>query len=68
MRDQTFYASPLALGNILGGFGRFIDGKPVDKAQHKTFFPCHAAKAKGHDWFLRVTPLEGKKRVQVRHP
>jgi hypothetical protein len=24
------------------GFGRFIDGKPVDEAQHKTCFTCHS--------------------------
>jgi len=32
------------------GFGRFIDGKPVDEAQHKTCFPCHEANVKGHDF------------------
>ena len=32
------------------GFGRFIDGKPVDEALHKTCFPCHEANAKGHDF------------------
>jgi Cytochrome P460 len=32
------------------GFGRFIDGKPADEAQHKTCFPCHAAYAKDHDF------------------
>src|SRR5450631_1240600 len=32
------------------GFGRFIDGKPVDEAQHKTCFACHAALVKGHDF------------------
>jgi hypothetical protein len=32
------------------GFGRFIAGKPVDEAQHKTCFPCHEAYAKGHDF------------------
>jgi Cytochrome P460 len=31
------------------GFGRFIDGKPVDEAQHKTCVPCHQANVKGHD-------------------
>ena len=31
------------------GFGRFIDGKPVDEAQHETCFPCHQAYAKAHD-------------------
>jgi hypothetical protein len=39
------------------GFGRFIDGKPVDEAQHKTCFACHAAHVKGHDFvFTRYTP------------
>jgi hypothetical protein len=32
------------------GFGRFIDGKPVDRAQHETCFVCHAAYAKGNDF------------------
>jgi hypothetical protein len=31
------------------GFGRFIKGKPVDKMQHETCFPCHEASAKDHD-------------------
>jgi hypothetical protein len=31
------------------GFGRFIDGKPVDRAQHETCFACHEANARGHD-------------------
>jgi Cytochrome P460 len=31
------------------GFGRFINGKPVDKAQHETCFTCHAANAREHD-------------------
>ena len=39
------------------GFGRFIDGKPVDEAQHKTCFACHAAPVKGHDFvFTRYAP------------
>jgi hypothetical protein len=25
------------------GFGRFIDGKPADAAQHKSCFPCHSS-------------------------
>jgi len=32
------------------GFGRFVDGKPVDEAQHRTCFACHEARAKGHDY------------------
>lgn len=39
------------------GFGRFIDGKPVDEAQHQSCFPCHAANVKGHDFvFTRYAP------------
>jgi cytochrome P460 len=39
------------------GFGRFIDGKPVDEAQHKSCFPCHWALVKGHDFvFTRYAP------------
>ena len=39
------------------GFGRFINGKPVDEAQHETCFACHDAGAKGHDWvFTRLAP------------
>jgi hypothetical protein len=37
------------------GFGRFIDGRPVDEAQHKTCFGCHAARASAHDYvFTRL--------------
>jgi hypothetical protein len=32
------------------GFGRFIDGKAVDAAQHKTCFGCHEAHASDHDF------------------
>jgi len=39
------------------GFGRFIDGKPVDEAQHQTCFGCHAARVKEHDFvFTRYAP------------
>jgi Cytochrome P460 len=39
------------------GFGRFINGKPVDEAQHRTCFACHAARVKGHDFvFTRFAP------------
>jgi len=39
------------------GFGRFIDGKPVDAAQHRTCFACHEARAKGRDYvFTRLAP------------
>jgi hypothetical protein len=39
------------------GFGRFIDGKPVDDAQHETCFPCHEARVKARDFvFTRYAP------------
>ncbi len=39
------------------GFGRFVDGKPVDEAQHRTCFGCHAAKVRNHDFvFTRFAP------------
>jgi hypothetical protein len=39
------------------GFGRFIDGKPVDEAQHRTCFACHQARVQGHDFvFTRWAP------------
>ncbi|WP_114240310.1 cytochrome P460 family protein [Dyella sp. C9] len=39
------------------GFGRFIDGKPADEAQHRTCFACHQAKVKDHDLvFTRLAP------------
>jgi len=39
------------------GYGRFIDGKPADEAQHRTCFACHDAHARGHDdVFTRYAP------------
>lgn len=39
------------------GFGRFINGKPVDEAQHRTCFACHEARAKSRDYvFTRLAP------------
>ena len=39
------------------GFGRFIDGRPADAAQHRTCFACHTAHAAGHDFvFTRYAP------------
>ena len=39
------------------GFGRFLDGKAVDEAQHRTCFPCHQAYVNGHDFvFTRYAP------------
>ncbi|WP_213772994.1 cytochrome P460 family protein [Bradyrhizobium sp. dw_78] len=31
------------------GFGRFIDGMPVDEMQHRSCVPCHEAHVKDHD-------------------
>ncbi len=39
------------------GFGRFIDGKPADLAQHQTCFACHQALVKNNDYvFTRLAP------------
>ncbi len=39
------------------GFGRFVDGKPVDEAQHRTCFACHAANVRDHDLvFTQLAP------------
>lgn len=39
------------------GFGRFINGKPADEAQHRTCFACHQARVKDHDRvFTRLAP------------
>jgi len=39
------------------GYGRFIDGKAADIAQHQTCFSCHEANAKDHDYvFTRYAP------------
>jgi len=39
------------------GFGRFIDGKPVDEAQHQTCFACHEARVKNRDYvFTKLAP------------
>lgn len=50
VKDSKRYASTGGWG-----FGRFIDGKPVDEAQHRTCFPCHQALVKGNDYvFTRL--------------
>jgi hypothetical protein len=52
VKDSKKYASTGGWG-----FGRFIEGKPVDAAQHETCFPCHEANVKGHDFvFTRFAP------------
>jgi hypothetical protein len=39
------------------GFGRFVNGRPVDEGQHRTCFACHEAGAKDHDYvFTRLAP------------
>ena len=39
------------------GFGRFLDGKPVDEEQHRTCYGCHLGNVRGHDLvFNRFAP------------
>ena len=39
------------------GFGRFVEGRPVDRAQHETCFACHEARVKARDYvFTRFAP------------
>lgn len=39
------------------GFGRFINGEPVDEAQHRTCFACHQARVKNRDYvFTKFAP------------
>lgn len=39
------------------GFGRFIDGKPADLAQHETCFACHEGRVKQRDYvFTKWAP------------
>jgi Cytochrome P460 len=52
VKDSKRYASTGGWG-----FGRFIDGKPVDEAQHRTCFACHQARVVNHDYvFTRLAP------------
>ena len=52
VKDSKRYASTGGWG-----FGRFIDGKAVDRAQHETCFGCHQANVKDHDLvFTRLAP------------
>ncbi|WP_114813032.1 cytochrome P460 family protein [Paraburkholderia kururiensis] len=52
VKDSKRYASTGGWG-----FGRFINGMPVDKAQHETCFACHAARVKDRDYvFTRFAP------------
>ena len=39
------------------GFGRFVNGQPVDEKQHQTCLGCHQARVKDHDLvFTRWAP------------
>jgi Cytochrome P460 len=50
VKDSSKYA---ATGGW--GFGRFVNGRPADEAQHNTCFACHEAGVKGHDFvFTRL--------------
>lgn len=49
------------------GFGRFINGKPVDRAQHETCFACHQANVKGHDYVFTRLAHEHLTRKRLRH-
>jgi hypothetical protein len=52
VKDSKKYASSGGWG-----FGRFINGKPADVAQHETCFACHEARVQGHDYvFTRYAP------------
>jgi hypothetical protein len=52
VKDSTRYASTGGWG-----FGRFVDGRAVDRAQHETCFGCHQANVKDHDFvFTRLAP------------
>lgn len=50
VKDSKKYASTGGWG-----FGRFVNGMPVDLAQHQTCFACHQALVKNHDYvFTRL--------------
>ncbi len=51
VKDSVKYASTGGWG-----FGRFVDGKPVDAAQHETCFACHEAHAGDHDFVFTHYP------------
>ncbi|MBS7455781.1 cytochrome P460 family protein [Coralloluteibacterium stylophorae] len=39
------------------GYGRFVAGRPVDEAQHRTCHACHAARVADRDYvFTRLAP------------
>jgi hypothetical protein len=52
IKDSVKYASTGGWG-----FGRFMGGVPVSRAQHETCYGCHQAHAKSHDdVFTRYAP------------
>lgn len=52
VKDSQRYASTGGWG-----FGRFVSGVPVDRAQHETCFACHQANVRDHDIvFTRFAP------------
>lgn len=52
VKDSRRYASTGGWG-----FGRFVNGRPVDEAQHQACFSCHAANVRNHDYvFTRFAP------------
>jgi hypothetical protein len=52
VKDSKRYASTGGWG-----YGRFVNGKAVDQAQHQTCHACHAARVKDRDYvFTRLAP------------
>jgi hypothetical protein len=52
VKDSRRYASAGGWG-----FGRFVNGQPVDLAQHQTCFACHESHVKSRDYvFTRIAP------------
>jgi hypothetical protein len=52
VKDSKKYASTGGWG-----FGRFVNGRPADEAQHQTCWACHQALVKNHDFvFTRLAP------------
>jgi Cytochrome P460 len=52
VKDSKKYASTGGWG-----FGRFVEGRAADEAQHQTCFACHKAFVKDHDFvFTRFAP------------
>lgn len=41
------------------GFGRFVNGKPVDEAQHQTCWSCHQSRAAAQDFVFTRDVIDG---------